>query len=136
MKKLLLLTFALAVTTFGVRAEETSEKAVAYPYAFIGLQGGGQTTFTDFNNFKLITPTASVYFGMQFTPVFGARLHANGLWNKGGVKALDRKYSYNYETTSLDAMVNLVNLFAKGDYHAWNVYLIGWWRGFELCLEQ
>lgn len=125
MKKLLLLTFALVVTTFGVRAEENSEKAVAYPYAFIGLQGGGQTTFTDFNNFKLITPTASVSVGVQFTPVFGARLHANGLWNKGGVKAIDQKYSYNYETTNLDAMINLVNLFSKGDYHPWNVYLIG-----------
>ena len=125
MKKLLLLTVALVVTTFGVRAEEAPENYVSYPYAFIGLQGGGQTTFTDYNNWKLITPTASISFGAQFTPVFGARLHANGLWNKGGVNGIDQKYDYNYETTNLDLMINLVNLFAKGNYHPWNVYLIG-----------
>lgn len=127
MKKFLLLAIALVVTTFSVQAEEAPENYVPYPYAFIGLQGGGQTTFTDYNNWKLITPTASVSFGIQFTPVFGARLHVNGLWNKGGVygNGYDATYKFNYATTDLDAMINVTNLFSKKNYHPLNVYLIG-----------
>lgn len=96
-----------------------------FPHMFVGVQGGGQTTFTNVNNFKLITPTASVYFGGWFTPVVGARLHANGIWNKGGLKCRDLKYDYKYATTDLDLMLNLVTMFGKKDYYPVNLYLIG-----------
>jgi outer membrane protein OmpA-like peptidoglycan-associated protein len=111
-------------------AENTSDDGLDYkpaPYMFVGLQGGAQTTFSkNYNNLNLITPTASVSFGAFFTPVVGARLHVNGLWNKGGYdeNGLDFKYDYKYITTNLDLMINLVNLFAKRDYSKWNVYLI------------
>ena len=111
-------------------AENTSDDGLDYkpaPYMFVGLQGGAQTTFSkNYNNLNLITPTASVSFGAFFTPVVGARLHVNGLWNKGGYdeNGLDFKYDYKYITTNLDVMINLVNLFAKRDYSKWNVYLI------------
>ena len=59
------------------------------PYMFVGLQGGVQTTFAEISPFKLITPTASLSFGAFFNPSFGARLHFNGLWNKGGFEIDD-----------------------------------------------
>ena len=92
-----------------------------------GLQGGGQTTFTDYNNWKLITPTASFSFGSFFTPVIGARLHFNGMWNKGGYfsNIEDFKYDYKYVSSNLDLLVNLVTLFGKKNYYPLNVYLIG-----------
>lgn len=96
-----------------------------FPHMFVGIQGGGQTTLTNYNNMKLITPTASVYFGGWFTPVVGARLHANGIWNKGGLKSQDVTYNYKYATTDLDLMLNLVTMFGKKDYYPVNLYLIG-----------
>lgn len=118
-----LLMLGMTVTA---NAQE-SEKTLTYPQLFFGLQGGAQTTFTDFDNMKLITPTASFSFGSFFTPVIGARLHFNGLWNKGGYKDDEEsfKYKYKYLTSDLDLLVNLVTLFGKKNYYPLNVYLIG-----------
>ena len=102
-----------------------------YPHFFVGIQGGAQTTLTDYSQMKLITPTASVYFGRWFTPVFGARLHVNGMWNKGGFEGLnqgtplDFTYDYKYVTTDVDLLLNLCTLFGKKKYYPFNVYLIG-----------
>ena len=120
-----LLTAAILTAGATAQAQEAPENYVAYPYGFVGLQGGGQVTFTDYNNWKLITPTASVSVGAFFTPVVGARLHFNGLWDKGGLWQNDYKYDYNYLTTDLDLMINLVNLITKKSYNRWNAYLIG-----------
>ena len=120
-----LLTAALLMTGATAQAQEATENHLAYPYGFVGLQGGAQTTFTDYNNWKLITPTASVGVGAFFTPVIGARLHFNGIWDKGGIKNPDYKYDYHYLTSDLDLMINLVNLITKKDYNRWNAYLIG-----------
>ncbi len=98
-----------------------------YPHMFVGVQGGAQTTFTNYDNLKLITPTASLSFGAFFTPVVGARLHFNGWQNKGGFKNAnqDFKYDYKYATSNLDLMLNLSTLFGRKDYYPVNVYLIG-----------
>ena len=131
---------AIALMMFGITAvsAQTSsesqrsttnreEKALTYPQLFFGVQGGGQTTLTQYNNWKLITPSASFSFGSFFTPVVGARLHLNGFWNKGGYcdSNEDFKYRYKHLTTDLDLMVNLVTLFGKRNYYPLNVYLIG-----------
>lgn len=122
-----LLVTALLTTTFSAHAEEAPENYVSYPQAFISAQGGGQLTLSNYNNWQYITPTASLGIGAHFTPVFGARLHVNGLWNKAGVHhdGIDSKYTWKYATTNLDAMINLVNLFKKSNYNPVNVYLIG-----------
>ena len=112
-------------------AQEAENEGLSYkpfPHMFVGVQGGGQMTLSEtYDNMKLITPTASVSFGAWFTPVVGARLHVNGLWNKGGYQddVLDQTYTYKYATTDLDLMLNLVNLFGKKNYSPFNVYLIG-----------
>ena len=66
----------LAMGTLSANAQEASETEKDYkpfPHMFVGVQGGAQTTFTNYDQLKLITPTASVYFGAWFTPVVGAR---------------------------------------------------------------
>ena len=122
-----LLTAAMLTTGFWAQAQETQKNTESYPCLFIGLQGGAQTTFTDYNNLKLITPTASVSAGVLFNPLIGARLHVNGIWNKSGIcgEGIDMKYKYKYVTTDLDLMVNMVNLFSKKNSHPLDVYLIG-----------
>ena len=125
-----LLTAALLATTFSAQAQDAPENYAGYPQAFITLQGGAQETGTHYyNNWKLITPTASVGVGVHFTPIIGARLHVNGIWNKSGVKSdythVDAKFKYKYVTTDLDAMVNVINLFSQNKYRPVNLYFIG-----------
>ena len=121
-----MLTAALLTTALTASAQEVSENYLSYPQGFIGLQGGGQLTFSNYNNWKYITPTASISAGVHFTPVIGARLHFNGVWDKGSLGYdTDASYKYKYLNSNLDLMVNMVNLIAKGNYHPVNVYLIG-----------
>ena len=129
----LLLTSALALSA----QEEAPAGYLPYPQAFIGLQAGGQTTFTDYNNWKLITPAMSVSVGLHLTPYIGARLHVGGFWNKGGVCAdgIDATYKYNHATTDLDVMLNVTNIIRRGNYHPLNVYLIGG-AGFNYAWEN
>lgn len=127
-------TFTVAVSMLGLcvsaMAENISDDGLDFqpaPYMFVGVQGGMQTTFSkNYCDAKLITPTASVSFGAFFTPVVGARLHVNGMWNKGGYdeNGLDFKYKYKYITTDIDLMINLVNLIGKKSYSPLNVYFI------------
>lgn len=125
-----LLTVALAATLASAPAMAQNEDSFR-PHLFVGLQGGGQTTFTNYDQLKLITPTASVSFGAWFTPVVGARLHVNGIWNKSGLRwsdataAYDKKFDYRYVTSDLDLMLNLCTLFGSKNYYPLNVYLIG-----------
>ncbi|MBR3066482.1 MAG: outer membrane beta-barrel protein, partial [Prevotella sp.] len=117
------LALAVCTNAFAQKAETLDYKPA--PYMFVGLQAGGQTTFTNYDQLKLITPTASVSFGAFFTPVVGARLHVNGIFNKGGINPGGFTYDYNYATTDLDLMLNLCTMFGRQDYYPLNVYLIG-----------
>ena len=132
------LKFFFAVALLAVSMTATAQEAndgkdyKPFPHMFVGIQGGAQTTFTNYDQLKLITPTASVYFGGWFTSVVGARLHVNGIWNKGGFDGLDVnsnpldfKYDYKYVTTNVDLLLNLCTLFGRKDYYPVNVYLIG-----------
>ena len=121
------LALGVSVPAVAQTAEDDGLDYKPYPHMFVGVQGGAQTTFTNYDNLKLITPTASVSFGAFFTPVVGARLHFNGWQNKGGFKnaTQDFKYDYKYATSDLDLMLNLSTLFGKKNYYPLNVYLIG-----------
>ena len=121
------LALGVSVPAVAQTTEDDGLDYKPYPHMFVGVQGGAQTTFTNYDNLKLITPTASVSFGAFFTPVVGARLHFNGWQNKGGFKdaAYDLKYDYKYAISNLDLMLNLSTLFGKKNYYPVNVYLIG-----------
>ena len=126
--------FALAVLAVGIAAPAWAQESNVdgkdykpFPHMFVGIQGGAQTTFTNYDNSKLITPITAVSFGGWFTPVVGSRLHVSGLWNKGGFRGAEQDFKYDYKnaTTNLDLMLNLVTLFGRKDYYPVNVYLIG-----------
>ncbi len=126
--------FAVAVMSFGLGtassfAEETEKNYYPYPHMFVGVQGGVQNTFNkDYNNWKTFTPTASLSFGGYFNKFLGARLHFNGVWDKGCASTVltqETKYfNYNYLTTSADALINLCTLFGKKDSYPVNVIFI------------
>lgn len=144
LKKLFSVAFAASLAVVPAMAQNTEDVGLNYkpfPHLFFSVQGGAQTTLTNYDQLKLITPTASLGFGAWFTPVVGARLHVNGLWNKGGIKVpnFDEKYDYKYVTSDLDLMLNLVTLFGRKNYYPLNVYLIGGvglntaWDNSEAC---
>lgn len=123
--------------------EDDSRDYKPFPHMFVSLQGGAQSTICDYSMFKLVTPTASVGFGAWFTPVVGARLHVNGIWNKGGYTTdANRTYDFKYVTTDVDLMLNLVTLFGRKNYYPVNLYLIGGiglntaWGNDDACTDK
>lgn len=119
------MALGLSLSAHAIDQDTDDRDYKPYPYMFVGLQGGVQSTLTDYNAFKLIRPTASVSFGRFFTPIVGARLHVNGLWNQGGIKDFNEKYDYKYATTDIDLMLNLTNMFGKKQNYLCNVILLG-----------
>ena len=87
-KTLMASVLLAGMATQATFAQESGEKKADYPYVFVGVQGGGQVTFTNYDAKKLITPIGAVSVGGMFTPVVGARLHVSGIYEKGGLKSL------------------------------------------------
>ncbi len=113
-----------ATQTLSAQSENAPKKA-GYPYVFVGIQGGGQVTFTDYSAKKLITPIGAVSVGGMFTPAVGARIHVSGINEKGGLKSIGRTYQYKSVISNIDLMFNLCNAFAPNKHHVLNAYLIG-----------
>lgn len=126
--KLLLSVICLA---FGIGnasyAQETGNQSESknYPHMFVGIHGGGQTTFTDYKMGKLITPVYGVSFGNYFTPSVGARIHVSGFQNKGGFTDIDKTYDYNYVNSNIDLLLNITNMFSKDKDRLFNFILFG-----------
>lgn len=115
----------VAQTTFAQIEDKDERKTADYPHAFIGIRGGGQVTYTDFKSSKLITPVAAIDVGGMFTPVVGGRINVSGIDAKGGVKSINKTYSYNFITTNIDLLINLCEAFAPHKNHTLNAYLLG-----------
>ena len=98
----------------------------AYPYAFVSVQGGAQTTLADgMRASRLFTPIAAISVGYQFTPYIGLRANFSEWNNKGYYKPLGQKYSYKYINYDLDLMLNVWQWLFSSSYKKTNVFLIG-----------
>ena len=108
-----------------VSATEAADRGrkVTDSYLFIGVQGGAQTTLTNYDNSKLVMPFGAVYAGGYYNPVVGGRFHVSGWRSKGNVAA--RNYYYNYYMANADMLLNLSNLLWKKDSHLVNLVLLG-----------
>lgn len=126
-KTLLIGALAGAFAVAPASAQENGKDYKPYPYTFIGVQGGGQVTFTHCPADKLITPVGAVSVGQFFTSAVGARINVSGWQNKGGFKfGNDTKtYDYKYVTSDLDLMINLSNIISPKKVHRFNAILIG-----------
>ena len=119
-----IMLMALCVSlTASAQVEEDDLDYKPYPYMFIGLQGGMQTTLTNYPQSDIITGTASASFGAMFSRAFGARFHVNGAWCKGGLAQPERdyRYDYNYVTANIDLGLHLFaeELPPEHQYHCW-----------------
>ena len=68
-KTLLASALLVATTAHTAFAQNCCSQKKDYPYAFVGVQGGAQTTFTNYKASKLITPIGAVSVGGMFTPL-------------------------------------------------------------------
>ena len=78
-----------------------------YPYNFISLQGGAQTTFTNHKFTDLITPQVALSAGRYFNSKVGARLHLQGWQIKS---AITDTYKFNAITGDIDLLMNMTNI--------------------------
>ena len=111
------LVLAVAALLLGVSANAQCRMDYKpFPYGFIGLQGGAQLTFTNYNYGKLITPIGGVQVGGMFSPVIGVRLHGQGI---NGRTAAGKRFKpagetdFKFFTGSFDLMVNVTNIFRQ-----------------------
>ena len=82
-------------------------------HGFLNLEGGAQYTLGEAKFKDLISPNVQLGLGYQFSPVFGARIQANGWQSKGGFNTdINTVYKYKYVAPGVDFMFNLSNLFA------------------------
>lgn len=124
MKRILTIIASLAlVASLSVA---NAQKKDFDPYWFMQIQGGaahtvGETSFGD-----LISPSAAVSLGYQFSPVFGARLNVNGWQGKGALTGPTTVYKYNYVEGGLDLMVDIASIFGGYKFdRTLNPYLFG-----------
>ncbi|MCK8621582.1 OmpA family protein [Prevotella sp. E13-27] len=123
MKKrvLILVLFCMALT--GAKAQTTRDSVAFQPHWFVQPQVGvgyhvGEAKFS-----KLLSPTAALSVGRQFSPVFGLRLGASGWEARNWQTHPVAEYKWNYVQANLDATVSLTNLIWGWDAdRKWNVY--------------
>ena len=115
--------FALSIfslTNVSAQDSVTEERKLIYPaqdffvpHWFLNVQGGAAYNVGEAKFTKLISPHAQLALGYQFTPLLGARLSVSG-WEGRNCYSFPRvEYKWNYVQPSLEAMVNLTNLFSE-----------------------
>ena len=123
MKKrvLILVLFCLALS--GAKAQTTRDSVAFQPHWFVQPQVGvgyhvGEAKFS-----KLLSPTAQLSVGRQFSPVFGLRLGASGWQARNWQTHPVAEYKWNYVQANLDATLSLTNLiWGWNPDRKWNIY--------------
>lgn len=121
-----IIAFGSNNSAFSQKTTNTKDKDIFSPYWFMQGQVGGAYTVGEATFSKLISPTAALSFGRQFTPIWGARLQVNGWEAKGAWISPYEKYKFNYIGVNADVLINLMNLFSS--YKAkrvFDLYLLG-----------
>ena len=120
-KTIMSLLLFLGVLSASAQAEQKgTTEYVFQPHWYITLQGGGQYTLGEGKFGDLLSPTAQIGVGYNFTKVVGLRLAVNAWQSKGVIKLDDNdiaagleyegKWKWNYVAPSLELTFNLSNI--------------------------
>lgn len=133
MKKRILSLLMLSMMAFGMVSAQSetvtvenadgSKDITTYsfnPHWFIQLQGGAQETLGEAKFMDLVSPTAQIELGYQFSPVWALRLGVNAWQSKGGwgektaqaYNMSKNTYKWNYVAPALDVKFNIINAIA------------------------
>ena len=135
----LLVLFMVAMATVTTQAQ-TRDSVAFQPHWFVQPQVGvgyhvGEAKFS-----KLLSPTAALSVGRQFSPVFGLRLGASGWQARNWQTHPVAEYKWNYVQANLDATVSLTNLiWGWNADRKWNTKLFPAGRlgaGIEYALSE
>jgi peroxiredoxin len=107
MRKIQNILAAVALLMGVSTAVQAQSVEANYPYNFISLQGGAQTTFTNQKFTDLITPQVALSAGRYFNSKVGARLHLQGWQIKS---AITDTYKFNAITGDIDLLMNMSNI--------------------------
>ena len=101
---------------------QSKEKTVYefQPHWYVGVQGGAQYTLGEVSFGDLISPTAQVLVGYNFSKVVGLRLGVNAWQSKAGLTGnyglastpFEYTWKWNYVAPNLDVTFNLSNLIS------------------------
>ena len=125
MKKTLLAIAALLLASGAMLGQEKEKSYDEFSgHWLIGVQGGIGQTVGETSFGTLISPAASVWFGYQFTPVWGLRAGVSGWQARGAVvDAATSVYRYNYVQGNVDVLVDLCGIAGYRVSRAVNPYL-------------
>ena len=123
-KTIMSLLLFLGVLSASAQAEQKgTTEYVFQPHWYITLQGGGQYTLGEGKFGDLLSPTAQIGVGYNFTKVVGLRLAVNAWQSKGVIKLDDNdiatgleyegKWKWNYVAPSLELTFNLSNIICN-----------------------
>ena len=113
-----LLAVGTTASAQAVYQEADGTKYVFQKHLFLNLEGGAQYTLGEAKFSKLISPNVQLGLGYQFSPVFAARLQANGWQSMGGwTMENTTTYKYKYVAPGIDLMLNLSNLICGYNPH-------------------
>ena len=91
---------------------------------YMQLQGGAAYTLGEAKFGDLISPTAALYAGYQFTPVWGLRFGASGWESRGGWVSPATVYKFNYVQGNVDVTMDLCNFGKFNHRRFFNAYLL------------
>ena len=128
-KKLLFAVLLAMGFTSAMAQPQTTTETVFNPHWYVRAQAGGQYTLGEVDFGDLISPNAQIAAGYNFTSVWGLRLGVNAWQSKGGstVWGNEYKWKYKYVAPTLDATINLTNLF--GGFNAKRVCDVTFFAG-------
>lgn len=140
----LFFTLALFVSSYSsVMAQQTPyteerrlvspEMDFFVPHWFANAQLGGAFHVGEASFGKLLSPHGQLAVGYQFDPLWGARLSLSGWEGRNRYAYPEAKYKWNYVQPTLEAMLNVTNLFRDWDpENQFDVYaLAGIGLGYE-----
>ena len=122
-----IITILASVAIVASLSVANAQKKDFDPYWFLQIQGGAAETIGETNWVDLLSPSAAVSLGYQFSPVFAARINANAWQGKGAVNVGQAEvYKYNYVEGAVELMADLASLFAGYKFdRTINPYIFG-----------
>ncbi len=108
MKKLISIIACLAVSASIAFAQNNE-----YKHWFVQVQGGAAETIGETAWTNLLSPSAALSLGYQFSPVMSFRLSASGWQGKGAVNGPTAVYKFNYLQGGADLLFDICNLFGE-----------------------
>lgn len=99
-------------------------KTIFNPHWYMQVQAGAAYTLGEAKFGDLISPTAALYAGYQFTPVWGLRFGASGWESRGGWVTPATVYKFNYVQGNVDVTMDLCNFGKFNHRRFFNAYLM------------